>query len=219
MGWDSFLDKVEVVVNWGNRVYGRVERFAEPAVKVVSPHVDTFAQEMDPIMNRPVDWVLFLYFSSHIPITIFFDLQPLYPQWIIPTFFQQLHGTYMALLNDPFMDKTIAVKWWFKSFSLCEAFLQLPFFFFATYGVFKDKSWVRLPLAVYCAHVMTTVVPCLTEIAFNKSFGLEDYQRNILLMLYSPYFFIPLIGLVDSYIRITNRLKSKDAALIEKKNE
>lgn len=66
---------------------------------------------------------------------------------------------------------------------------------------------------------MTTVVPCLTEIAFNTSFGLEDYQRNILLMLYSPYFFIPLIGLVDSYIRITNRLKSKDAALIEKKNE
>lgn len=66
---------------------------------------------------------------------------------------------------------------------------------------------------------MTTVVPCLTEIAFNKSFGLEDYQRNILLMLYSPYFFIPLIGLFDSYIRITNRLKSKDAALIEKKNE
>lgn len=172
MGWDSFLDKVEVVVNWGNRVYGRVEKFAEPAVKVVAPHVNTFAQEMDPIMNRPVDWVLFLYFSTHIPITIFFDLQPLYPDWIIPTFFQQLHGTYMALLNDPFMDKTIPVKWWFKSFSLCEAFLQLPFFFFATYGVFKgksiwcykrpctdvclfvfvDKSWVRLPLAGLYIH-------------------------------------------------------------------
>ncbi|KAI8645810.1 hypothetical protein BD408DRAFT_381472 [Parasitella parasitica] len=167
----------------------------------------------------PVDWILFLYFSSHIPITIFFDLQNLYPQWIIPTFFQQLNGTYIALLNDPFMDKTSPVQWWFKSFLLCEAFLQLPFFFFAAYGVFKDKSWVRLPLAVYCAHVMTTVLPCLAEIVLNTTYGLEKYQRNILLMLYSPYFFIPLIGLVDSCIRITNKLKANDAAMVEKKNE
>ena len=151
MGWDSFLDKVEVVVNWGNRIYAKVEKFAEPAVKVISPHVDTFAQELEPIMNRPMDWVLFLYFSSHIPITIFFDLQNLYPQWIIPTFFQQLHGTYMALLNDPFMDKTIPVKWWFKIFSLCEAFLQLPFFFFAAYGVFKGNlGFDTVEMRMFC---------------------------------------------------------------------
>lgn len=73
---------------------------------------------------------------------------------------------------------------------------------------------------VYCAHVMTTVLPCLAEIALNTAaYGLEEYQRNIILMLYSPYFFIPLIGLVDSYMRITKKIKANDAALIEKKNE
>ncbi|KAG2210314.1 hypothetical protein INT47_003299 [Mucor saturninus] len=211
----SEIIMMEVVLDYGNKAYKKVE----PAVQVVSPYLDSFSNEMQPILNRPVDWILFLYFLTHIPITIFFDLQCLYPKSIIPTFLAQLNGTYMALTNDPFMDTNRPTMYWFKSFALCEAFLQLPFFFFATYGVFKDKPWVRLPLVIYGAHVMTTVLPCLAEIIFNQElYGIDDFQRKVILFLYTPYFLIPLIGLADASIRITKRLAFIDAHLAIKKD-
>ncbi|KAI8967749.1 transmembrane protein 6/97, partial [Mycotypha africana] len=160
-----------------------------------------------PILNRPIDWILFCYFVSHIPITILFDLQPLYPEWLIPDMLKQISYSYVQLTHDPFMDVSRPVMYWFKSFSICEAVLQLPFFFFAAYGVFRNKEWIRLPIAVYGAHVMTTVIPCLAEIYLNqKLFDLSDLQRNMLLCLYFPYFLIPLVGLVDSFIRIQKKI-------------
>ncbi|KAI7908132.1 uncharacterized protein BX663DRAFT_493083 [Cokeromyces recurvatus] len=210
---DAVLDKVADVLEYGDKSYHKLEKKVEPVTKVITPYMDKFADEMDPILQRPIDWILFCYFISHIPITIFFDLQNLYPEWLLPTFLSQVHGSYIALLADPFMDRSRETMWWFKSFSLCEAFLQLPFFFFAAYGLLKDKSWVRLPLAVYGAHVMTTVIPCLVEVMFNQEYyGLTNLQRNCILFLYFPYFLIPLVGLVDSYIRITKVIKVNDNA-------
>ncbi|CAO3639237.1 unnamed protein product [Mucor hiemalis] len=118
------------------------------------------------------------------------------------------------------MNVNSPTMYWFKSFVYCEAFVQLPFFFFAAYGVFKDKNWIRLPLAIYGAHVMTTVLPCLVELFFNQElFGLSDIQRNCLLGLYAPYFLIPCLGLVDSFFRIHKRLERIDSQTAVKKNK
>lgn len=134
---EAVMDKVEAAVVYGVEVYEKIDKAAEPAVKKITPYMDSFEREMQPIMNRPVDWILFLYFTSHIPITIFFDLQPIYPQAWIPYFLAQVNGSYVKFLADPYMDMTRPTLYWFKSFAYCEAFLQLPFFFFAAYGVFK----------------------------------------------------------------------------------
>lgn len=136
---NSFLDKVEAVLDYGNKKI-------EPVVNIVEPYFESFNNEMQPILQRPIDWILFVYFASHIPITIFFDLQCLYPQWLIPQFFVQLNGSYLQLTSDPFMDTSNTI-YWFKSFALCEAFIQLPFFFIACHALLKNKSWIRLPLA------------------------------------------------------------------------
>lgn len=117
----------------------KVERVATPVVDAVTPHVDRFADELNPILDRPVDWMMFLYFSSHIPIAICCDLIGLYPQWAIPTYLSRLNYTYVKYSGDPFMDLTRSGLYWFKSFSYCEAFIQLPFFFFAVYGLLKGK--------------------------------------------------------------------------------
>lgn len=67
---------------------------------------------------------------------------------------------------------------------------------------------------------MTTVLPCLAEVIFNQElYGIDDFQLKVILFLYTPYFIIPLIGLVDSSIRITKRLASIDAQLAIKKDE
>lgn len=129
---DRVLDKVEAAIDYGNRV-------TEPAVKKIEPYFDSFNTEMQPIINRPVDWILFVYFTTHIPITIFFDLQAIYSINLVPTFLQQLNGTYIKLLADPFMNTITPTNYWFSTFIYCEAFFQLPFFFFAAYGVFKGN--------------------------------------------------------------------------------
>ncbi|GAA5815321.1 hypothetical protein MFLAVUS_008827 [Mucor flavus] len=208
---NSFLDKVEAVLDYGNKKI-------EPAVNIIEPYFESFNNEMQPILQRPIDWILFVYFASHIPITIFFDLQCLYPKWLIPQFLVQLNGSYLQLTSDPFMDTSNTI-YWFKSFALCEAFIQLPFFFVACHALLKNKSWIRLPLAIYGAHVMTTVIPCLAEIVFNQEmYGLSNAQRNIIFFLYFPYFLIPLVGLIDASIRITKRLGYVDRQLALKKD-
>jgi hypothetical protein len=141
---DAVLDKVEVVAEYGNMVYNKIDKAAEPAVKRITPYIDTFANEMQPIMERPVDWILFVYFTSHIPITIFFDLQAIYPKAFIPYVLAQVNGSYVNFLADPFMDTNRPTMYWFKSFAFCEALLQLPFFFFAAYGVLKGNKLLKI---------------------------------------------------------------------------
>jgi hypothetical protein len=140
---DAFLDKVEAVINFWNRIWDKVCDICRPTINFLSPYVMPvlikIVNELLPLMERPVDWILFWYFACHIPITLFIDLQPIYPEWFIPKFFADVSASYIEILEDPFMDTTKPVKYWFQSFLFCEAFIQLPFFFFATYGVLKSK--------------------------------------------------------------------------------
>lgn len=138
--FDKFLDKAEIAYDYGTKVCDKIDKAAEPAMKRINPYVDAFATEMQPIMERPIDWILFLYFASHIPITIFFDLQAIYPPHLVPYFLRQANGSYVSISADPFMNVNSPTMYWFKSFVYCEAFVQLPFFFFAAYGVFKGSS-------------------------------------------------------------------------------
>ncbi|KAG0748804.1 hypothetical protein G6F57_004858 [Rhizopus arrhizus] len=152
-------------------------------------------------MLRTVDWILYCYFLSHIPITLLLDLQAIYPPNWVPQPLLDITTRYIDILNDPLMNPIKNVHmYWFKSFVFCEAFLQLPFFFVAAYGVYHKKLWIRLPLVVYGTHVATTVIPCLAEIAWGSK--LNYFQTFGLLSLYLPYFLIPLLAIIDSVITL-----------------
>lgn len=90
------------------------------------------------LLSRPLDLVYFGYFASHIPITVFADLQSLYPPSIVPQALKDVVAWYSSQYKDPFMSGAAPV--WFKSLVFCEALLQLPFFFFACYGLLKGMS-------------------------------------------------------------------------------
>ncbi|KAL4213205.1 Transmembrane protein 97 [Rhizopus azygosporus] len=159
-----------------------------------------------------MDQILYYYFISHIPITLLFDLQAIYPKTWVPQLLLDTNTRYVDILNDPFMNATLNTHlYWFKSFVFCEAFLQLPFFFIAIYGISHRKLWIRLPLIIYGAHVSTTVIPCLAEIMFGSL--LTRFQLFGLLCLYLPYFFIPLFGAIDSFMMISKIYCLPDASL------
>lgn len=107
---------------------------------------------------RVLEIIFFLYFATHIPITLFIDLQALLPEHVYP---QQVGVTnsrivfFLTLLcADCFTSVQLkdVLRWyseefkdpmvvdppeWFKSFIFCEAFLQLPFFPIAAYAFLK----------------------------------------------------------------------------------
>ncbi|CAO3654273.1 unnamed protein product [Cunninghamella echinulata] len=98
--------------------------------------------------------------------------------------------------------------YWFLSFIYCELFIQLTFFFFACYGLWKNCIHIRLGLVAYGAHVATTVLPTLAEVYFNPTFNLTISERLTLISFYFPYFLLPLIMLFDSYLRVSSALKT-----------
>lgn len=115
---------------------------------------------------RTLEIIFFLYFASHIPITLLIDLQALLPERVYPqavslywsvaccclmksrllqvvksSFALQLKAVlrwYAAEFRDPMvLDPPV----WMKSFIFCEALVQLPFFPIAAYAFLKGQ-WI-----------------------------------------------------------------------------
>lgn len=90
------------------------------------------------LTSRPLDLTYFMYIASHIPITIFFDCQSLYPTSWIPQSLLDLTAWYIQEFKDPLIANVNHLPW-FKSFIYCEAFIQLPFFFWSLHGLYYSK--------------------------------------------------------------------------------
>ncbi|KAI8640316.1 transmembrane protein 6/97 [Parasitella parasitica] len=158
------------------------------------------------IFSRPLDLVYFLYFASHIPVTLAIDFQVFYPPQWVPQVLKDALTFYTDTYKDPFMGSSTPV-YWFLSFIVCELFVQLPFFFMACIGLVKDSKYIRLPLAIYGAHVATTVLPTIAEVLLNEKLNLSTVERHTLIGFYAPYFILPLIMLVDSFVRVNRYIK------------
>jgi len=155
-----------------------------------------------PLLSRPLDAIFFLYFVSHTVITIVLDVQGVVPAHVVPSSFIALKAWYVDQYKDPFVAAPNA--WWFKSFMVSEAFLQLPFFVYAARGLLNDSPKVRLPMIVYGAHVATTTAPLFVELWLNNhTHGLNFEQQVTLTSFYLPYLLIPLVVLWDSYRKVS----------------
>lgn len=146
-------------------------------------------------MNSILRSVFLIYFLTHIPITLCVDLQIIFGQYY-PETLQKVFAWYLHTYNDQLL---AAKPVWLQSFIYAELFVQLPFFFAASYALIFKKNWIRIPAIVYGAHVATTVVPILAEFAFHKS--ITPPQKLQLLGFYAPYLLIPL--LLTWYMAVT----------------
>ncbi|XP_036123630.1 sigma intracellular receptor 2 [Molossus molossus] len=170
--------------------------------------------------RRGLEWILGLYFLSHIPITLLLDLQAVLPGELYPIELRNLLKWYAKEFKDPLLQDP---PMWFKSFLLCELVFQLPFFPIATYAFFKGGcKWIRTPAIVYSVHTMTTLIPILSTFLledFSKASGFKGQgpktlqDRLTLISLYSPYFLIPLMLLLfmlrSPYYKYEEKRKKK----------
>ncbi|RHZ49159.1 hypothetical protein Glove_529g44 [Diversispora epigaea] len=166
---------------------------------------------MASLLSRPLDLFYFIYFVTHIPPTLLFDLHLILP---IFEFFGNINQSYKEKFNDPLFVNT---PLWFYTCIYFEFFIQLPFFVYAIIGLWKDSTNIRIPLLAYSAHVVTVSSICLSVIYFGNHEGLREDQRKFLLGAYFPYFIIPLICLIDSFSKIQRLITSN--VTLEKKHK
>lgn len=132
--------------------------------------------------------VFFVFFASHVPITLLVDGQAVLPAAWYPTSLRDLVAWYGSAdgFNDPLMRN---LPTWFSHIVLGEVFLQLPFFFFAVAALLARSNALRTPGLLYGAHVCTTMIPILGHFAVDPD--LDDESRRKLIALYLPYLLVP----------------------------
>uniref|UniRef100_A0A8C5LTU9 Transmembrane protein 97 n=1 Tax=Leptobrachium leishanense TaxID=445787 RepID=A0A8C5LTU9_9ANUR len=150
--------------------------------------------------TRLLEWIFFLYFFTHIPITLLVDLQAVLPPQLYPQELLDLMKWYVVNFKDHMMMNPPA---WFLSFCYCEGLFQLPFFPVAAYAFFKGGCrWIRIPAIVYSTHVATTVIPIIAHVLFadfERSNGVDppnQKERLTLASIYAPYLVVPLLILL-----------------------
>ncbi|KAG0228532.1 hypothetical protein BGW41_003392 [Actinomortierella wolfii] len=160
-----------------------------------------------PLSARPKDLAMFIYFAFHIPTTILMDCVPIYPSVLAPVLKPLIafQDYYVNTYKDPFMGG-IEKMTWFKTFVHMEALVQLPIFIYAAMGLYRNDRRVYLPICIYCAHVITTVIPCLTSLHFESvdrmPFEVTEPQKLFLTSVYLPWFLFPLWMLYENFKRV-----------------
>ncbi|KAG7233551.1 hypothetical protein INR49_006879 [Caranx melampygus] len=161
----------------------------------------------DAMSLRVLEIIFFLYFASHVPITLCIDLQALLPGQVYPQPLRDLLRWYAERFKDPMM---LDPPPWFRSFIVCEALLQTPFFPVAAYAFLRGGCrWIRTPAIIYSTHVATTLVPILAHILFHQfptapHPGPQTLQeRWLLVSIYAPYLLVPVLILLTMLLSST----------------
>ncbi|KAI7843617.1 hypothetical protein COHA_002857 [Chlorella ohadii] len=137
-------------------------------------------------MNNFLYFIYLGFFLSHIPITLFVDSQAVLPASWFPSVCRKMMAWYFETHRDPLM---MHLPVWFKTLVYSEIYLQLPFFFVATYAFVGKKNWIRIPAIFYGAFVTSTMLPILAELAVHTGPG---YRPAIVTSFYAPYLLVPL---------------------------
>ncbi|KAK9836160.1 hypothetical protein WJX81_005976 [Elliptochloris bilobata] len=164
-----------------------------------------------PILRRPWDILVVLFFVSHIPITLFIDSQAVLPRSWFPAWATDLMDWYLETYGDPLCKH---VPNWFRPLVWNELALQLPFFFYGAWAFAVGDARVQKPAVVYGLTTAATLLPILGELLLAPG---GDFARAPLLAFYTPYLVLPLyMGLrmlfaVEPFLRVAPKPRKKRA--------
>jgi len=114
---------------------------------------------------------------------------------MIPRSLFKLKSWYALTFKDKLL--TPPYDLFLQSFVTCELFFQLPFFIYAVYILLLNKeeninqNLFKNCCLVYGSHTVTTLIPILASILFEKEDSNLD-EKAILLGFYLPYLVFPL---------------------------
>ncbi|XP_059956147.1 sigma intracellular receptor 2-like [Mesoplodon densirostris] len=167
-----------------------------------------------------LEWLLGLYFLSHIPITLLVDMQAALPRDLYRVELRNLRQWYTEEFKDPLLHNPPV---WFKSFLFCKLMFQLPFFLIPIYVfVHGGCRWIHTPAIIYSVDTMTTLIPILSTFLlqdFSKASCFRGqgsktfHERLFHISVYITYFLIPLILLLfmlwNPYYKFEEKRKKK----------
>ncbi|KAG9324308.1 hypothetical protein KVV02_004597 [Mortierella alpina] len=180
-------------------------RSSKKGLETLHPFANMPASRV-PLSARPKDLIMFTYFAMHIPATILLDLIPLYPDFVTSRIqpLVNLNRFYIENFKDPFMATRTQI--WFETFLHMEGLVQLPIFIYAAWLLYRNSKSAALWICIYTAHVITTVLPCLTSLHLNKpeqfTIELTDESKATLTLIYLPWLVVPMWMLYECFQRV-----------------
>ncbi|KAF5391811.1 hypothetical protein D9757_001850 [Collybiopsis confluens] len=165
-----------------------------------------------PLTSRPLDFVYFCFFLSHIPASLLLDFQILYPAQYVPSFLLDLRNWYIQFSADPLISgaaRGAGELVWFRCFAWLELLFQFPVFLLGMKGLWNNSRSIYVLLLAYGASTATTTLPCILYILKEKS-QVTEAQLLILLSSYIPFFLIPLTMAVDMTFRVHSKMLSSN---------
>ncbi|KAL7274511.1 hypothetical protein RUND412_002593 [Rhizina undulata] len=163
-----------------------------------------------PLVSRKRDLIYFTFFCIHVPIILFVDSIPYYPQSLVPQPLKDLHVYYCQTYNDQLV---ITKPGWFRTFAWVEILYQLPFGIWALVAIKREDPRTPVHLLVFSVICAITTLPCLVEFYDNQAMSWDE--KKTVWAFYSPYFVLFTLMGLDMIFRIQKTLVA--ASTLEKK--
>ncbi|GAV04107.1 hypothetical protein RvY_14435 [Ramazzottius varieornatus] len=173
--------------------------------------------------RRARDTFYAIYYLIHLPISILFDSQLIFPMsWFSPTLLHQ-SDLYIRNFKDPLVGNAPA---WFLASIYIEIFLMVPFFVVGFFGALKgieetsvmdsrsasvngilrlssNASRMRIPSIIYGTTVITQCLPMITYVLVDEFEGSRikpatDSERWLIAGIYGSFFLVGATILLDN---------------------
>ena len=117
---------------------------------------------------KSVDGLIIIYLLAHGVIALLVDIQSILPD-VAPELYERYKGVGLTAVVQQWVEQegdflVGANPLWFKAVIGAEVLLQVPLCFVLGFGWITSSEWVRTPGLCYSVHVLTTMVPIMTEL-------------------------------------------------------
>ncbi|POV98035.1 hypothetical protein PSHT_14249 [Puccinia striiformis] len=159
------------------------------------------------ISENQRDQIYVGFLAIHLISAICVDLQPLLPHGLQLDGLKRLMNFYLENTSDPLMinaHTTDPDYLWFRWFLMHEALFFLPCFILGIHGLIKRTPTIYPLLLAYAAAASTTTATSLIVVVWgDHHVPLTPTKLGFLqVLMVSPFFIIPVVLLIDMYIRI-----------------
>ncbi|THU86226.1 hypothetical protein K435DRAFT_684042 [Dendrothele bispora CBS 962.96] len=174
-----------------------------------------------PLTQRPLDFLYFSFFLTHVPASLLIDFQALYPPSYVPSLLLNLQRWYVGFSGDPLIGGMAQGKGndelvWFSTFVWLELLFQFPVFLLGMKGLWKGSKSIYPLLLAYSASTATTTLPCVFFI-LKSAYQISSAQQAMLLSSYIPFFLVPFGMALDMACRLYSIVTSAESVAVKEK--